>query len=120
MIFNSILRIVWAAVFLLSLFAIIFLNYDGVFQISFALISAILFIIDFIQISAGHGKMTLTRLKERKWHLFASLTQWLFWTMLLYIPFRAELSLAYKLFFITDSFAVATFAFYKFTNQRIL
>lgn len=120
MIFNRSLRVVWVVLFVISLFAIIFFTYDGIIRASFGVISGILFTYDFIHISAGHGKLTFTRLTERKWHLFADFTQWLFWLMLLYIPFRAEIGLGYKIFFIVDLFIVATFGFYKFTNQPII
>lgn len=118
MIFNKTMRIIWCISFLISLLSILIFNYDNIFRLGFGIISAILFIVDFMMVSTISKKLTISKIFERRWHLFAILTQWLFWVMLLYIPFRAELSLTYKLFFIVDLFVVTTFAFYKFTNQK--
>ena len=118
MIFNKIMRIIWAVSFLISLLGILILDYDNIFRIGFGVVSLVLFVVDFIMVSTIYKKLTITRLFERKWHLFSIFTQWLFWVMLLYIPFRSELSLGYKMFFITDMFIMTTFAFYKFTNQN--
>ena len=119
MIFNKMIRIIWGISFLISLLAILIFNYDGVFRMGFGIVSAVLFTADFIIISTIYKNFSVFRLFEKRWHLFLGFTQWLFWVMILYIPFRAELSLGYKMFFITDLFIVATFAFYKFTNQEI-
>ena len=119
MIFNKIMRIIWGVSFFISLLAIFVFNYDSIFRIGFGVVSAVLFIADFIMVSGISRKLTIVSFLQRKWHLFAILTQWLFWVMLLYIPFRNELSLGYKLFFITDLFIMTTYAFYKFSNQRM-
>lgn len=118
MIFNKTRRIIWCISFLISLIAIFIFSYDSIFRLGFGVISAILFIIDFLVVSNISKQFTINKLFQRRWHLFAILTQWLFWVMLLYIPFSKELGLAYKLFFIADLFIVTTFAFYKFTNQK--
>ncbi len=119
MIFNKKLRLIWGVLFTAALIAILSFERNVFYALIFGVTSGFVFISDFYILKREYKKAGVVESKYKKrWHIFSKLTQWLFWTSLLYVPFVPQFSTGYKIFMLADFFLVSTFAFYKFTKTN--
>ncbi len=113
MLYSKISRIIWIIILLVSIIGRLISQKDIFFIYLFTIGSALIFIIDFLNVSRYYKSGNRAKVKK-KWHILANLTQWIFWSALVYVPFVSTMSIGYKIFVLVDLFIVATYIMYKY------
>ncbi|MBK5243243.1 hypothetical protein [Clostridium sp.] len=110
-------RLVWGILLLICLLGIIVSSKDMLYIYLYIIGSGIVFIKDYYDTKKQYDPNWKNILLIKRWHIYANITQWLFWIVLLYFLFISVTSLGYKSFIIGDLFIVATFAIIKYNKQ---
>lgn len=119
MIFSKKLRLIWGVLFTVALVSILSFESNILYTLIFGVTSGFIFMADFYILSREYKRAGVVESRYKKrWHIFSKVTQWLFWTALLYVPFVQHFSTGYKIFMLADFFLVSTFAFSKFAKAN--
>ncbi len=116
MLLNKTLKIIWYISFILALVGIIATESDTLCILPFAIVSGILFTVDYLKYKSNYVLSSNKVILKRRWHIVSNVTQWVFWVCVLYVPLVAKFSIGYKVFILVDLFIVSTFVNYKYRS----
>lgn len=108
-------KCIWTIILIISIVAISLYNVDTYLIYTYAILTAILFLLDYLNL-AKYYREKMNKI-TKNWHIFSNISQWLFWTFLVYMFTESNMSYFYKTFIIIDLTVVSTFAQIKFKKS---